>query len=327
MLNWSSNFMATPAQPPEAPRLATSDTPPMAPILHEKPKIALALGGGAARGWAHIGVLRALDEAGIGVSMIAGTSIGALVGGCYLAGKLDELEAFARSLTMRRIAGLLDIAIGGGGLFGGMRLNDRMQEHLTDVDIESLGRPFVAVATEVNTGHEVWITSGSLITGLRASYALPGIFEPVRCNNRTLLDGALVNPVPVSVCRAHEEPLVVAVNLHYDLYGRSAVIKHRASETPQILDAQQNVAPSDKKAERERRLGLTGAMVQAFNIIQDRISRARLAGDPPDLSLHPKLSDIGLSEFHRAGEAIDRGYQEAQAKLGEIVRMQVALAG
>lgn len=326
MLNWSSNFMAAPASSPDVPRLATPDAPPMMPSFPEKPKIALALGGGAARGWAHIGVLRALDEAGIGVSMIAGTSIGALVGGCYLAGKLDELEAFARSLTMRRIAGLLDIAIGGGGLFGGMRLNDRMQEHLTDVDIESLGRPFVAVATEVNTGHEVWITSGSLITGIRASYALPGIFEPVRCNNRTLLDGALVNPVPVSVCRAHEEPLVVAVNLHYDLYGRSAVIKHRASDAPQVLDARKTVEPGEKKAERERRLGLTGAMVQAFNIIQDRISRARLAGDPPDLSLHPKLSDIGLSEFHRAGEAIDRGYQEAQSKLAEIVRMQVALA-
>jgi NTE family protein len=320
MLNWNMNRTI---EPPMATQPVGVPAPPVRDMHHEapqKPRIALALGGGAARGWAHIGVLRALDEAGVEVSMIAGTSIGALVGGCYLAGRLDELEAFARSLTMRRIAGLLDFAIGGGGLFGGMRLNNRMQEHLVGVNIEDLDRPFVAVAAELNTGHEVWISSGSLVTGIRASYALPGIFEPVRCANRTLLDGALVNPVPVSVCRAHEEPLVVAVNLHYDLYGRSAVIKHTASEP-----APDYKGPERRKRAREDRVGMTSVMVQAFNIIQDRISRARLAGDPPDLSLHPKLSDIGLSEFHRASEAIDRGYQEASAKLGEITRMQAAL--
>ena len=282
-----------------------------------KPKIALALGGGAARGWAHIGVLKALDEEGIEVGMIAGTSIGALVGGCYLAGKLEELESFARSLTMRRMAALLDFTIGGGGLFAGMRLTKRMQEHLEGLSIEDLGRPFVAVATELRTGHEVWIDSGSLITAIRASYALPGIFEPVRCNNRVLVDGALVNPVPVSVCRSYEQPLVVAVNLHYDLYGRSAVIKHSAST--QNLDKQ-----FERDGERSTygSLGVTSVMVEAFNIIQDRISRARLAGDPPDLALQPRLSDIGLSEFHRASELIDRGYDEAKVMIREIKRMQ-----
>lgn len=320
MLNWSlhrSNATPTLVDPTGPSPPAASLTPPVEP---KKPRsrIALALGGGAARGWAHIGVLRALDEAGIDVGMIAGTSIGALVGGCYLAGKLDELEAFARSLTMRRIAGLLDFTIGGGGLFGGMRLTRRMQDHLQGLSIEDLDRPFVAVAAEVNTGHEVWITSGSLITALRASYALPGIFEPVTCNNRTLIDGAIVNPVPVSVCRAHEEPLVVAVNLNYDLYGRSAVVKHSASVQMEEQHQQQKSA--------EARLGLTGVMVQAFNIIQDRISRARLAGDPPDLALHPRLNDIGLSEFHRAGEAIERGYEEGRAKIGELKRLQETFA-
>ncbi|TCP91079.1 patatin-like phospholipase [Rhizobium sp. PP-CC-2G-626] len=205
MLNWTFYRHGTGAENP-----APHDGMGSAPARHkqegtgrpltvapEKTRIALALGGGAARGWAHIGVLRALDEEGIPVGMIAGTSIGALVGGCYLAGKLDELEAFARSLTMRRIAGLLDLAIGGGGLFGGLRLTKRMQEHLDDVLIENLGRPFVAIATDIKSGHEVWLTEGSLITALRASYALPGIFEPIRCNGRMLVDGALVNPVPV----------------------------------------------------------------------------------------------------------------------------------
>src|SRR5690606_14932697 len=136
----------------------------------------------------------------------------------------------------------------------------------------------------------------------RASYALPGVFEPVVCNKRVLVDGALVNPVPVSVCRAYEQPLVIAVNLHYDIFGRAAVIKHSADlpeddehlpegeKTPLVIDR----GPREKEA----RMGITGVLVEAFNIIQDRISRARLAGDPPDLSLQPKLGHIGLTEFH-----------------------------
>lgn len=316
MLNWSmiSSGGTTLAQPGK--HGGTASSKPAIPEKPAKARVALALGGGAARGWAHIGVLRALDEEGIEVGMIAGTSIGALVGGCYLAGKLDELEAFARSLTMRRIASLLDLTIGGGGLLGGMRLTKRMQEHLEGLTVEELPRPFVAVASELNSGHEVWIDGGSLITALRASYALPGIFEPVRCNNRTLIDGALVNPVPVSVCRAYEQPLVMAVNLHYDVFGRSAVVKHKAS-LPDQASAETAKAPN--------KVGLTGVMVQAFNIIQDRISRARLAGDPPDLALHPRLNDIGLSEFHRAGEAIERGYEEAKIRVAEIRRMQEAV--
>ncbi len=316
MLNWSfrnNSTMATPADPGGPP--IAKDAPQ--PRMDKQRGIALALGGGAARGWAHIGALRALDEEGIHISMIAGTSIGALVGGCYLAGKLDELEAFARSLTMRRIAAFLDFTIGGGGLLSGLRLTKRMQEHLTQFSIEDLDRPFVAVATELKTGHEVWLHSGSLITAIRASYALPGIFEPIRTSGRVLVDGALVNPVPVSVCRAYEEPLVVAVNLHYDLYGRSAVVKHNATAD--------NLPEETVINGKHTHYGVTTVMVEAFNIIQDRISRARLAGDPPDLSILPRLGDIGLSEFHRADEAIDRGYAEVKAKIGEIKRMQELL--
>src|SRR5690606_10847911 len=195
-----------------------------------KSGVSLALGGGAARGWAHIGVLRALDEAGVEIDMIAGTSIGALVGGCYLAGKLDELEDFARSLTKRRMFGLMDWSFGGNGLLGGMKLNAKMQQHMAGLTFSDLPKPFVCVAAEIRTGHEIWLSSGSLIKAMRASDALPGVFEPVTCNRRVLVDGALVNPVPVSVCRAYEQPLVVAVNLHYDLFGRAAVIKHSADD-------------------------------------------------------------------------------------------------
>ena len=320
MLDWASLRGRTDVREANGPSSSGGATELQTP----KSGISLALGGGAARGWAHIGVLRALDEAGIQIDMIAGTSIGALVGGCYLAGKLDELEEFARSLTKRRLFGLLDLHIGGSGLFGGMKLNARMQEHMNGTTFADLPKPFVCVAAEIRTGHEIWLSDGSLITAMRASYALPGVFEPVLVNRRVLVDGALVNPVPVSVCRAYEQRLVVAVNLHYDLFGRAAVIKHSAGE----LTVEQD-APSPGRYNpdtREARIGITGVMVEAFNIIQDRISRARLAGDPPDLSLQPKLGHIGLTEFHRADEAIRLGYEATMARMADITRLQTVLA-
>jgi NTE family protein len=288
------------------------------PAPKNDPGIALALGGGAARGWAHIGVIRALDEANVPIRMIAGTSIGGLVGGCYLAGKLDELEEFARSLTKRRVFGLLDFHIGGNGLLSGLKLTQRLTEHLGRYSFSDLSKPFVCVAAEIRTGHEIWLSSGSLINAMRASYALPGVFEPVMCNNRLLVDGAIVNPVPVSVCRAHEEPRVMAVNLHYDHFGRAAVIKHDAGHSA--------VAENPELRRTESRLGISGVMVESYNIIQDRIARARLAGDPPDFALHPKLANIGLTEFHRADEAIKIGYDTTRAKLEEIARLQEVLS-
>ena len=322
MLDWASMRNRPDAR--EIDRFSSFDGAPEVPKPAKKSGISLALGGGAARGWAHIGVLRALDEAGIDVNMIAGTSIGALVGGCYLAGKLDQLEEFARSLTKRRMFGLLDLHIGGNGLFGGMKLTQRMHEHMSGLTFADLAKPFVCVASEIRTGHEIWLSSGSLITAMRASYALPGVFEPVVCNGRVLVDGALVNPVPVSVCRAHEQPLVVAVNLHYDLYGRAAVIKHSAGDLVVERDATPG-RPSPDPRSREARLGITGVMVEAFNIIQDRISRARLAGDPPDMSLQPKLGHIGLSEFHRADEAIQIGYETTRTQIADLMRLQTVL--
>ncbi|WP_102959201.1 patatin-like phospholipase family protein [Mangrovicella endophytica] len=297
--------------------------PAAAPRRIERRGIALALGGGAARGWAHIGVLKALDEAHIPIAMIAGTSMGALVGGCYLAGRLDELEHFATSLTRRGLIRYLDFRIGGAGLIGGMRLSRRLEEQLAGLTIEGLDRRLVCVAAEARSGHEVWIDSGSLVLAMRASYALPGVFEPVEVSGRRLLDGALVNPVPVSVCRAYEQQLVVAVNLHYDLFGRAAVLRLRAGESappapqPRRIDS----APTVDAAVRREKIGITRSMADAFNIIQDRISRSRLAGDPPDLSLQPRVRDIGLSEFFRAEQAIELGYRETMNRIAEIERV------
>ena len=287
-----------------------------------------AAAGGAARGWSHIGVLRALDEANIPIKMIAGTSIGALVGGCYLAGELDALEDFARSLTPRRILGFLDISWRGNGLISGLRLAERMETHLGDTQIQDLPKPLVCVATEIATGHEIWLTKGPMIEAIRASYALPGIFEPVTVNERVLVDGALVNPVPVPVCRAYEVDAVVAVNLSSDIFGRGTVVRD--------LSAMPDVPPPPSEAAENggmgnaaivklgKALGVSGVMVEAFNIIQDRIARSRLAGDPPDMSIIPAVGTIGLAEFHRADEAIDAGYEAAKAELPRLENLAEA---
>jgi NTE family protein len=294
-------------------------------------RIGIALGGGAARGWAHIGVMRALDEAGLAPHIIAGTSIGAVVGGCYVAGVLDSVERFARGLTRRRVFGLLDLNFAGSGLISGNRLTKLLIETLGGKRIEELPRRFVSVATELATGHEIWMSRGNLVEAMRASYALPGLFQPVNVGGRWLVDGAIVNPVPVSVCRALGADIVIAVNLSSDVFGRGTVVQDHSADpiADQAIDeatAGGIVSGEDARKILRRQLiggnngppGISSVMVEAFNIIQDRIARSRLAGDPPDVTINPKLGRIGLFEFHRAGEAIDAGYDVGRRMASEI---------
>jgi NTE family protein len=297
-------------------------------------KVGLALGGGAARGWAHIGVLKALAKAGIVPDIIAGTSIGAVVGGCYSAGHLDDLERWAIELTPKRIFGYLDFNLAGTGLISGQRLCGRLEQHLGDRNIEDLGTRFTAVATEVGTGHEHWLSRGRLVDAVRASYALPGVFKPVKINGRWLFDGALVNPIPVSVCRALGARYVIAVNLNFDILGRGSVISmpetFYADEDDQLHPAVQEGKPERKgvRALLQRQIfgrgdgapGISTVMVDAFNIVQDRIARSRLAGDPPDAMVSPRLQDVGLFDFHRAEETIERGSHAVERQLDDIIR-------
>ena len=177
-------------------------------------RIGIALGGGGARGWAHIGVLRALVRAGYEPHNVAGTSIGAIVGGAYAAGRLDALEAFARGMDRRGMWRLIDLnrAIG-GGLVIGDRIAQALGEVLGAAPIESLPTRFTAIATELETGNEVWFSEGSLVDGVRASYALPGILLPPVRDGRHLVDGGIVNQVPISACRAMGAHVVIAVSL------------------------------------------------------------------------------------------------------------------
>mgnify|MGYP001187789233 CR=1 FL=1 len=295
-------------------------------------KIGLALGGGAARGWAHIGVLQALREAGIEPDIVAGTSIGAVVGGCFVADRIDDLEAFARELTRRKVFGYLDFNLSGSGLITGQRLCARIESGLGDTKIESLKRTYAAVATEIGTGNEVWLSRGRLVDAMRASYALPGIFRPVNIDNRWLFDGALVNPIPVSVCRALGAQYVIAVNLNSDLFGRGTVIANieATRSEPVTADATPIKAKNGRGVRKllQRQLfgqgedtpGISTVMIDAFNIVQDRIARSRLAGDPPDVVISPKLGGIGLFDFHRADDLILRGLSAAHREIDDIAR-------
>ena len=296
-------------------------------------KIGLALGGGVARGWAHIGVIRALARAGIKPDIIAGTSIGAVVGGCYAAGHLDEIEDFARSLTKRRVFGFLDFNLSGTGLINGQRLCDRLDAHMGHRNIEDLDRRFTAVATEIGTGHEVWLQRGRIVDAVRASYALPGIFKPVKIDGRWLFDGALVNPIPVSVCRALGARYVIAVNLNVDFASRGTSSAGIGLDATLAEPASDPAPVTGKNGIAMRRLlqrqifgkgddapGISTVVVDAFNIVQDRIARSRLAGDPPDAMISPKLHGVGLFDFHRADEVIRRGEIAAQREIEDMGR-------
>lgn len=308
-----------------------------------KPKLGLALGGGAARGWAHIGVLKTLKTAGIEPDVIAGTSIGALVGGVYAAGRLPDLEEWARSLTKRRMVGLMDFHIGGSGLISGARLKRLLGTELANIAIEDLTLRYAAIATELGTGHEIWLTHGLLVDAMRASYALPGVFDPVKLGGRWLMDGAMVNPIPVSATRALGADVVICVNLNGDAGGRGTTIQsHRADREENHLTPELEVRPSTTwlssitgAAQRMRSLvgrtpednpapGLVGVMIDAFNITQDRISRSRLAGDPPDAMIAPRLGKIGLFDFHRAAETIEQGEAAAERAVDDILAAMAA---
>lgn len=289
------------------------------------PRIGLALGGGIARGWAHIGVLRRLDEIGLVPDVVCGTSMGALVGGFYLANELERLAAVAGTLTRIRMLRLLDLAFGDSGMIGGKRLFKELDRIVGDLSIEELDTPFAAVAAELATGHETWLTHGRLLNAIRASVSLPGIFPPVKINGRWLVDGALVNPVPVSVCRALGARMVIAVNLTGDSMGSvpTPASKNDGSGELKPETMRGNLMPAMRQylgAEISEPT-FFNTMAASFNILLDRVTRSRLAGDPPDMSIVPRVGHIGLLDFHRAEDAIEEGAKAVDRIVPELLEV------
>jgi len=307
----------------------------------KRPPLGLALGGGVARGWAHIGALRALIEAGIKPDIIAGTSIGAVVGAAYLAGKLDVVENWALSLTRRKMMGYMDINLGGAGLMRGERLARVLRHYFKDLRIEDLDRKFATVACDLRTGYEVWLQKGLIVPAVRASYALPGAFEPIKVDGRFMIDGALVNPVPVSTCRALGAHMVIAVSLNGDAFGPIGSNHELQFDEPEddTADPLELAAQSLNKLRPDRLLlksmmgdvapgkspRMGSVMMGTLNIVMDRISRSRLAGDPPDVFIAPRIGHIGMMEFTRAEELIERGYRAMQHEIPLITSVMEVL--
>jgi NTE family protein len=257
-----------------------------------------------------------------------------VVGGHYAAGRLGELEAFVLSLTRRGVLSYLDLSVSGSGIISGQRLFDRFDDHLKDLRIEQLPTRFVAVATELATGHEVWLRRGRLTDALRASSAIPGIVQPVRWNGTWLIDGCLVNPTPVSVCRALGATTVIAVNVVGEIGWGGMLVDHEWEGTeaePPIADPPPLTRWNGRAAfqllhrqlfgsRQDAAPGITSVILNAFSIFHDRVARARLMGDPPDLLISPDVAGIGVFEFHRAEELIARGEAAAQPHLAAIER-------
>lgn len=294
--------------------------------------IGLALGGGMARGFSHIGVLKTLDKYGIKPTIVAGTSIGAVVGASYLTGKLQELEDWARSLNRFKILSYIDLRVRSAGLMAGKKLNVLLDQNFGDLRLEDLPHPLIAIASDLATGHEVWLRSGPLTESIRASFALPGVFPPVEIQGRHLVDGALVNPCPISVCQAEGARMTIAVDLHADMIGKS-IKPGNNFQTVAGFDMfdDRDVPPEQQKPFFENPLSnrlftrektspsLFGVMVSALGIMQDRLTRSRLAGDPPDVHIKPQLGHIGMLEFERADELIQLGVEATERVMPEIM--------
>ena len=271
---------------------------------HPKPKLGIALGAGSARGWAHIGVIRALAEAGIEPDIVCGCSIGAFVGAAYVNGDLDKLENWVTGLNWKDVLGLLDISFN-GGLVKGDKLVDFFSKRFVDHDFNSLDKPFACVATDLENGREIWLRDGSVAEAVRASIAMPGLFKPLLRDGRLLVDGALVNPVPVSLCRALGADLVIAVDLGSERSGRS----HRLPDAPVSEGWRQRLLQGlgMTSAKTEVLPSLVEVLTASLNIMQVRIARSRLAGEPADVVLSPRLAQLGPMDYHHGPEAIAEG--------------------
>ncbi len=322
-------------------------------------KIGLALGSGAARGWAHIGVIQALEEMGIKIEVVSGCSIGAYVGAAYASGKLKELASWVESLTEWQVLALMGVGFHRGGLVSGLKVFKALEDNFSYSDFNDLKKPFAAVATDLYTGREVDFSEGSVINAVKASCAIPGLFAPHLHNNRWLVDGGVVNPVPVNMCRMLGADIVIAVNLSADFRPQSLVnsivdqgnnqkktsdffkrshqqiqqwfkkdgAESEQSESTQLLDEEslELLEPAEQSSpELTNPLqvssndtpppapSIINAMSASLDILSARVTRSRLAGDPPDILIEPQLRDFGMMEFYRATELINHGRESVE---------------
>jgi NTE family protein len=304
--------------------------------MRRKLRLGLALGSGSARGWAHIGVIRALEERGIKPDIVCGTSIGALVGGAYAAGELDRLEKWVTGIAWTTVLRLMDLTWR-GGLIRGTRLFTLFGTMLANREIDELPIPFGAIATELQSGRELWLRHGKLLEAVRASCAMPGLLTPVVRDGAVLVDGGLVNPVPVSMCRALGADLVVAVDLSWGKLGPYRRSKERREVVPREEPSwigrmtskwmtgrtprkDRRADPSIVKQEDEPSIpSIFNVFMTSLDIVEMRVARSRLAGEPADVLITPLLPDFATMDFHRAEEAIAEG-RAAVDRMGPLLQ-------
>lgn len=288
--------------------------------MKKKKRIGLALGSGSARGWSHIGVIKCLMDAGIPLNIVCGSSMGAVVGGAYAAGILNSLEDLARDFSWIDFLKFMDVSLSRRGLLEGDRITDFFREKISDRMIEDLDLLYGAVAVDLHTGKEVCFRKGPLIDAMRASFSLPGLFTPFQRGQQWLIDGGLVNPVPVSLCRSMSADIVIAVNLNDGIVEKN-IFRKNSQNNKAIQEKLLDVFRSDfisanfpfmKKTDqpdqqREKTPNMIEVMAKSIYIMQDRITRQRLVVDQPDVLISPRLSGIGLLEFHKAKETIEEG--------------------
>ncbi len=294
------------------------------------PRLGIALGSGSARGWAHIGILRALADLGVRPTVVAGASVGALVGAAFANDKLDALEAWVCALTQRDVWRLMDATFRGGGIMTGNRLMGAIAASVGDTPIEQLPIPFGAVATDLYTGEEVWLREGPMMQVVRASSGVPGLFAPAWHQGRWLIDGGVVNPIPVSMCRAMGADVVIAVDLSRSVTRAGQRAQLSADSKPPAAATEEGSAIMKKwsglvdgmvESFRSKRQepGLLEAMTSSVNIMQDRITRSRLAIEPAEILLRPRMDDFQLMDFHRARQAIEAGRACVEAAAPQLL--------
>lgn len=272
-------------------------------------KVAIALGSGSARGWAHIGVIKALVRHGIEPDIVCGTSIGALVGAAYAHGRLDELERWATQLSRWKLLRFLDVTLSKGAVVHAERVRRELSEVVADdVLIENLKKPFATVATDMMNGKEVRFMTGSLHDAILASTAIPGFLPPVYYRDRWLFDGGVVNPVPVNLCRSFDADFVLAVNLNGDIVHRHFNAPVNNSMRTEI--DHKMVPPS-----------MFDSFAKAINVMQDRVTRSRMVGDPPDVLIVPHMEAIDMMDFDRATEIIAAGELAVEKQINHIKNM------
>jgi NTE family protein len=289
-------------------------------------RVGLALGSGSARGLAHIGVIRALQHAGIDIALVAGTSIGAVIGALFASGQMERAASEFLTFDWKRVAVLLDPVFPRAGLIHGSKVVDFLRAYVGSKSFEDLALPLRVVASDLRSGREAVFASGDLIQAVRASIAVPGLLTPKRIEDRILVDGGLVNPVPVSVARAMGAEFVVAVDLNGDIVeGRQSRRRHDAHAGGQakarLLDAlrathSSRLAQFESWLEEKEPLpGIFEVLLGSLSIMQARITDANLQTDAPDLLIRPALGSLRFLDFDRAEQIVEAGYDSAQAAL------------